>query len=62
MVGDGTLRFQMLKPGPVSLSLSSCVDLEVELSDSSPAPCLPVCCHASHHDDNELKLIITSQA
>jgi hypothetical protein len=46
------LRFQMLKPGPVSLSLPA--DPEVELSDISPAPCLPACCHASHHDDNEL--------
>lgn len=27
-----------------------------ELSATSPAPCLPVCCHASHHDDNEITL------
>ena len=27
-----------------------------ELSAPSPAPCLPVCCHASHYDDNGLNL------
>jgi hypothetical protein len=27
------------------------VDLVVKLSATLPAPCLPVCCHASHHDN-----------
>jgi hypothetical protein len=31
-------------------------DQNVELSAPSPAPCLPGCCHASHHDDNGLNL------
>ena len=29
---------------------------DVEPSATSPAPCLNVCCHASHDDDNGLKL------
>ena len=29
---------------------------DVELSAISPAPCLPVCCHDSCHDDNGLTL------
>lgn len=46
-----------IKPGPVSLSpfqLPS--DLDVELSAISSAPCLPICSHASHHDDKGLNL------
>ena len=31
-------------------------DQAVDLSDCSPTPCLPTVCHASSHDDNELKL------
>jgi hypothetical protein len=31
-------------------------DQDVELSVPSLAPCLPACCHASHHDDNGLNL------
>ena len=31
-------------------------DPDVELSTTSPAPCLPVCCHASHCADNGLNL------
>ena len=31
-------------------------DSDVELSATSPAPCLPVCHHAFHHDNNELSL------
>jgi hypothetical protein len=32
------------------------MDQDVELLAPSPAPCLPACCHASHHDDNGLDL------
>ena len=32
------------------------VDLDVELSATAPAPCLPVYSHASCHDDNGLHL------
>lgn len=39
---------------PVSQSLLA--HPNVELSVASPAPCLPVCCHASHRDDNGLNL------
>ena len=48
------LRFQMPKPGPVSLSLPA--NLNVELSAASAAPCLPACPHAYHHGDNGLNL------
>jgi hypothetical protein len=41
----------------LSLSLSlQPADQGVEFSVPSPAPCLPVCCHASHGDDNGLNL------
>ena len=29
---------------------------DVELSATSPAPCLAACCHAPHYDDNGLNL------
>lgn len=47
------LTFQTLKSIPISLSPSLPVvsDLDIELSTASPALCLPVCCHASHHDN-----------
>jgi hypothetical protein len=49
------LRFQRPKPNPVALSLFLLTaDLNVELSATSPAPCLPVFHHASRHDDNRL--------
>jgi hypothetical protein len=48
-------RVKMLKSGPALLS-SCCVHLDIELSASSPAPCLLVCCHASCDNDNELSL------
>lgn len=47
--GAGALRLQKLKavfPMPV--------DPEVEISATSPAPCLPACHHASYHDNNGL--------
>ena len=31
-------------------------DQDVDHSDPSPAPCLPIRCYAIHHDDNELNL------
>ena len=36
-------------------------DLDVELSASSPAPCLPTQHHASHHEENWLNLYTVSQ-
>lgn len=50
------LRFQILKSGA---ALSLClvlVHLDTELSAVCPVPCLPVCCHASHHADNGINL------
>ena len=35
-------------------SLLFSMNQDVELSAPSPAPCLPGCCHVSHHDDNGL--------
>jgi hypothetical protein len=40
----------------VCLSLPVPVVLDVELSATFLVPCLPVCCHSSHHGDNGLKL------
>jgi hypothetical protein len=51
----GALRFQMLQPGPVSLSLLP-ADLDIELSAPSSAPCLLACHHAYYHDNNDLNL------
>jgi hypothetical protein len=42
-------------PTEDSLSLLP-ADQDVELSAPSPALCLPANCHASHHDNNGLKL------
>jgi hypothetical protein len=39
-------------PSVVHSLLLLLVDRDVELSASSPAPCLPACCHASHHCDS----------
>ena len=58
------LRFQMLKPDPLSLSLPvvcqqedlPSASLDVELSAPSPAPCLPAHHHASRHEDDGLNL------
>ena len=52
----GALRFQKLKavfPMPV--------DPDVELSATSPAPCLPTYHHAPHHDNNGLSSETISQ-
>lgn len=46
------LRSQVLNPDPASHSLSA--DPGEKLSVSSPALCLPVCCHNSYHDNNGL--------
>ena len=41
------------QPVPVSLSLFLLsADPDVELSATSPVPCLPACPHASHHGLN----------
>lgn len=49
------LEFQILKSGPVSLFVLP-VDPDVELSVTSPAPCLPSSHHASHHANNGINL------
>jgi hypothetical protein len=51
------LRFQMLNqasPGGVLFLLS--LDPDVDLSATSPAPCMPVCYHATCHDSNGLSI------
>ena len=50
------LRSQMLKPGPVSLSLLVALpsDPDAELSANSLTSCLSVFCYASGHDNNVL--------
>ena len=40
----------------VSQSLPAAAGPDVELSATSPAPCLPACHHASYHDDNGVNL------
>ena len=66
LTGSGTIR----RCGPVGGSVSLGVDFEVsevlslsadvgsrlELSASSPAPCLSLCHHASYHDDDGLNI------
>ena len=53
-----TLGFQKLKPGIVHSAILFLLSAnpDVELSATSPVPCLPVCSYASHHDENELNL------
>ena len=46
VTGGWTLRFQKLKPGPMALFLMP-MDPDIELSATSPAPCLPACSHDS---------------
>lgn len=49
------LGFQMFKSSLVSLSFSLLPgNLYVELSGTTPVPCLPVCHRASFYDDNGL--------
>jgi len=45
----------------VTLSLPA-ANPDIELPDPSAAPCLPVCCPVSHHDNNELNLWTVSQS
>lgn len=51
-LGDELCQFkspcqaQSLSPKPV--------DIVVDLSVTSPAPCLSVCCHDSLHNDHEI--------
>jgi hypothetical protein len=54
-VGFEVLDAQVRPSVAVSFGCLS-VDPDVELSASPPAPCLPACCLASCHDDNELNL------
>ena len=56
------LRSQKLKPGPVAhLFFLLPSHLDVELSATSLAPCLPLWHHASRHDNNGLDLWTVSQ-
>jgi hypothetical protein len=56
------LRSQKLKPGPVAhLFFLLPSHLDVELSATSLAPCLPLWHHASLHDNNGLDLWTVSQ-
>ncbi|XP_076778305.1 uncharacterized protein LOC143437372 isoform X2 [Arvicanthis niloticus] len=53
-------RLRRERPSPLfqrrSPALPGSGNQDVELSPPSPAPCRPGCCHASHHDDNGLRL------
>ena len=44
------LGFQKPKPGPVSFFLLP-TDSNAEVSNKSPALCLPVFCYVSHNDE-----------
>ena len=52
------LRFQKSTPSPEPVSSSCCIRTLSNIS----SPCLPVCCHASHHDDSRLNLWNYKQA
>jgi hypothetical protein len=55
--GGWALSSQNLKPGPVAhLFFLLPAHPDVEVSATSLAPCLPVCCHASCQDNNGLNL------
>lgn len=59
--GGWALRFQMLKPGPVSLSLpTACQSRYRTLSYLSSI--MSALCHASHHEDNRLNLWTVTQS
>jgi hypothetical protein len=51
----------MLKPCQWHTLFLLPVDPDAELSATSPVPCLPVCHHASHHDDDGASLWTVSQ-
>ena len=53
--GEWALELSLFKLRPTALSLLPSAR-EGELSAPSPAPCLPVCHHAPHHEENRLKL------
>jgi len=53
-LGTGLESPEALARPSSSLSLPATMDPDVELSATSPAPCLPECHHASCHDDNGL--------
>jgi hypothetical protein len=56
------LRCWKLKPGLVAHCLFlPPVDLDIELSATSPELCLPACHHASHLDDNGLNSCTVTQ-
>lgn len=56
------LKSQKLKLGLVCLILFLMpADSDIEPSATSPAHCLPMCHHVSHHDNNELNLWTKNQ-
>jgi hypothetical protein len=56
---EWALRFQILKPCPVSLSLPTVYWYRCRTT--STGPCLPACHHASYYDDNGLNLWTVNQ-
>jgi hypothetical protein len=51
-VGGFEVSEAQARPGVTFFQLLA--DLDAKLSDTSPAPCLPECCHASCHNTNGL--------
>lgn len=51
--------YSQVMPSVVHRLLLLPVDQDVELFVPSPAPCLSACCHVFHHDNNELKFLVS---
>lgn len=58
VIGDGLWGFKCSSQAQLHSLFLLSVDPDVELSATSPTPCLPVC----HHNDNRLNLWNVSQA
>ena len=63
LIGSGTIRKCSLAGGSMTLRVSfdssdskARPSVPIFLMATSPAPCLPACCHISYHDDNGLNL------
>ena len=57
MWADVEVSYVQAPPSVESSLLMLSSDQDVELSASSPAPCLPEPCHVSYHNDNGLNLL-----